>query len=95
MKVRFPYNNYGYQYDAAGQRTQETSTVGTRDFTYDDQRQMTHAYRVDGSGNPIPSYNYAYTFDPIGNWTKETRPRARPTHPQLAQPVQSHLRRGL
>jgi len=63
---------WGNRYDAAGQRTQETSSVATRNFTYDDQRELTQAYRVDSSGQPLPNYNYTYAFDKIGNWTKAT-----------------------
>ncbi len=65
-------NTYAYNYDAVGQRTQEASTVGTRNFGYDNLRQLTSAYRVDGSGNPQPNYNFSYAFDAIGNWTKST-----------------------
>ncbi len=65
-------NTYAYNYDAAGQRTQEASTIGTRNFGYDNLRQLTSAYRVDGAGNPQPNYNFGYAFDAIGNWTKET-----------------------
>jgi RHS repeat-associated protein len=68
-------NTYAYSYDAAGQRTQEASSVGTHNFGYDNLRQLTSAYGVNPNNNqPLASYNYSYGFDSIGNWTQETSP---------------------
>jgi RHS repeat-associated protein len=65
-------NTYGYSYDAAGQRTQEASSVGTRNFAYDNQRELTGSTNVNGSNQPIISSEYSYLYDSIGNMQKKT-----------------------
>jgi len=62
-------DSYTYGYDAASQRTSETTPNWVRKFEYDQQRQLTAAYRL-ASGSPTAhdtNYDYSQAFDPIGN----------------------------
>lgn len=56
-------NNFAYTYDLANQRTQEAGTVGTRNFAYNDKRELTSAQGTN---------NHAYSYDSIGNRTQAT-----------------------
>jgi len=66
-------DSYTYEYDPASQRTSETQLSDTtpgwvRKFEYDQQRQLTAAYRLaSGSTAHDPNYDYGHAFDPIGN----------------------------
>ena len=64
-------NTYGYSYDAAGQKTQEASSVGTRNFGYDNQRELTGSSNVDANNLPIANAQYNFLYDPIGNLQKK------------------------
>jgi len=61
-------DSYAYTFDAASQRTSETTPNWVRKFEYDQQRQLTAAYRiVTGGTAKDANYNYAHQFDAIGN----------------------------
>lgn len=64
--------SYRYEYDDAGLRSLEDATVGRRKFEYDNARQLSHAYRTNGTDQILPTYNFNYFYDSFGNWTKVT-----------------------
>lgn len=57
-------NSFTYNYDAAGQRIQETTLDYQQNFTYDAQRELTQATPAAPTAQR-PAYTYAY--DGIGN----------------------------
>jgi RHS repeat-associated protein len=58
-------SSFAYTYDAAGQRSTETSLERTRAFTYDAQRQLTQSAATSGDSQLAVTDTFAY--DGIGN----------------------------
>ncbi len=65
---------FAYSYDQGAQRTSETTLTYTDVFTYDLKRQLTSARRILVNNVPDPTWNFSYSYDPVGNYTTTDGP---------------------
>jgi RHS repeat-associated protein len=62
-----PITNFGYQYDAAGNRTQKSTLDYTEDYGYDPLYRLTRADRTNPGATPPNQWTWNY--DAVGNRT--------------------------
>jgi RHS repeat-associated protein len=62
-----PITNFGYQYDAAGNRTQKSTLDYTEDYGYDPLYRLTRADRTNPGATPPNQWTWSY--DAVGNRT--------------------------
>lgn len=62
-----PITNFGYQYDAAGNRTQKSTLDFTEDYKYDPLYRLTRADRTNPGATPPNQWTWNY--DQVGNRT--------------------------
>lgn len=62
-----PITNFGYQYDAAGNRTQKSTLDYTEDYGYDPLYRLTRADRTSPGATPPNQWTWGY--DAVGNRT--------------------------
>ncbi|MDT9282668.1 MULTISPECIES: RHS repeat-associated core domain-containing protein, partial [unclassified Limnospira] len=61
-------SSHTYLYNDANQRTRSTLLDGSYwEYSYDELGQVTGAVKKDSTGTVLNGYNFAYTFDDIGN----------------------------
>ncbi len=73
-----PVRSYRYRYTNLDQRDRMTAEDGSFwEYGYDELGQVVSGVRKRPDANPLPGYDYAYTFDQIGN-RLETKVNDRP-----------------
>ena len=65
--LTLPVTNFGYQYDAAGNRTQKSTLDYTEDYGYDPLYRLTRADRTNPGA--VPPNQWTWNYDAVGNRT--------------------------